>query len=458
MSDDQGIPLGRHYDDATKKTGELIDYTGERHLIVFGPNGSGKGTRFLVPTLLTVKDRSILVIDPKGELCAITEAYRRTVGDVVILNPFNVLGLGSDGFNPLALLDPDNPDTFYDDAAALGEALIRVEGKDPHWGESAQGLVVGLLMWEKIQNREKASLANVRRMLTEADEFETYEDENGVKRRKQTKGLRVTAADMIASENTIVASLAGRFTGENNELASIRSTADTQTRWMLSPPMAADIGKDGANFRKLKEKPTTVYLILPAQNMRTHSVWLRLVIVSALRALYKAGGLRTLFLIDEMPALGHLGPLEDAFGLVRGYKVQIAGICQDLTQLKALYNDRWESFLANAGAILGFAPNDLTTAKWMSERAGVTTMLAPSSSESVSPRTGERNRTENLNPIKRPVWLPQELMSFEEGTGLVFYAGMGNGVRFYGPPYFRIAALNGRASNNPYRPKEADKT
>ena len=69
--------------------------------------------------------------------------------------------------------------------------------------------------------------------------------------------------------------------------------------------------------------------------MRTHSVWLRLVIVSALRALYRPGGLRTLFLIDEMPALGHLAPLEDAFGLVRGYKVQIAGICQDLAQLKA---------------------------------------------------------------------------------------------------------------------------
>jgi type IV secretion system protein VirD4 len=57
-------------------------------------------------------------------------------------------------------------------------------------------------------------------------------------------------------------------------------------------------------------------------------------------------GLRTLFLIDEMPALG---PLEDAFGLVRGYKVQIAGICQDLAQLKALYKERWASFLANAG-------------------------------------------------------------------------------------------------------------
>ena len=93
-----------------------------------------------------------------------------------------------------------------------------------------------------------------------------------------------------------------------------------------------------------------------------------------------------------MPALGHLAPLEDAFGLVRGYKVQIAGICQDLNQLKALYKERWESFLANAGVVQGFTPNDLTTADWMSRRAGQATMLAPSSSESRSPK-GERSET-----------------------------------------------------------------
>jgi len=118
--------------------------------LLFGPNGTGKGTRLLIPNLLSIKDRSIVVIDPKGELAAVTADYRRTVGDVVMLNPFNVLGLGSAGFNPLATLNPKSPETFYDDAAALGEALIRIEGNDPHWGESAQGLLVALIMWEKI--------------------------------------------------------------------------------------------------------------------------------------------------------------------------------------------------------------------------------------------------------------------------------------------------------------------
>jgi type IV secretion system protein VirD4 len=176
---------------------------------------------------------------------------------------------------------------------------------------------------------------------------------------------------------------------------------------------------------------------------------LRLVVVSALRALYRPGGLRTLLLIDEMPALGHLAPLEDAFGLVRGYKVQIAGICQDLNQLKALYKERWESFLANAGVVQGFTPNDLSTADWMSRRAGQATVLAPSSSESRSPK-GERSESASWSQIARPLYLPQELTGFAEGTGLLWLAGMANGVRFFAPPYWKIEQAAKRAARNPY--------
>jgi type IV secretion system protein VirD4 len=451
MTDDSdGIGLGRHYDDATQRVGKKIPYQGERHLILFGPNGTGKGTRFLIPNLLTITDRSIVVIDPKGELAAVTADYRRTVSDVVMLNPFNMLGLGSAGFNPLAALDLESP-YFYDEAAALGEALIKLEGKDPHWTESAQGLIVALIMWEKQRKGKKANLENVREMLTERDRFENYTGDDGKKLELPTAGLRFTATQMTNDGGYEIASLASRFAGrDTNELASIRSTGDTQTRWLLSKPMRDDLKKPGVDFRKLKDKPTTVYVILPAERMRTHSTWLRLVVVSALRALYRPGGLRTLFLIDEMPALGHLGPLEDAFGLVRGYNVQIAGICQDLAQLKALYNERWESFLANAGVVQGFAPNDLTTADWMSRRAGLTTLIASNTSENVSPATGQRNEGTSWNQVGRALYLPHQLMGFAEGTGLFWLAGMANSTRFFAPPYWKIEQCAKRAAKNPY--------
>src|ERR1700683_2857694 len=80
------IRLGRYIDREQNTIAGRMSYTGERNAIVFGPNGSGKGTRILMPNLLQCRDRSIFVIDPKGELAAVTAPFRRTLGQVVIIN------------------------------------------------------------------------------------------------------------------------------------------------------------------------------------------------------------------------------------------------------------------------------------------------------------------------------------------------------------------------------------
>jgi type IV secretion system protein VirD4 len=358
----------------------------------------------------------------------------------------------SAGFNPLAVLDPSSPN-FYDDAAGIGEALIKIEGKEPHWSESAQGLLVGLLMWEKLCNGRNASLENVRALLTEPDTFEDVAGPDGKPVNVLACGLRMTAREMVTHGGYEVASLASRFTHLTDEISSIRSTGDTQTRWLLSPRVRADLKKDpGIDFGQLKRRPTTVYVILPAERMRTHSVWLRLVIVSALRALYRPGGVRTMLLIDEMAALGYLAPLEEAFGLVRGYKIQIAGFVQDLGQLKALYHDRWESFMANAGVVQGLAPNDLFTADWMSRRAGQTTIIAKGLGRSIglAPRGGTETDSESWQQVARARFLPHELFGFEKGTGLLWLAGLADSVKFSAPGYYEMTDCKARALPNPY--------
>src|SRR5271156_2180820 len=186
-----GIPLGYEWDTQTGRYGRKLIFDGSRapHLLLIGPNGAGKGTRLLVPALLQMENRSVVVIDPKGELAAITAAWRRTIGDVVVLNPFGLHvrqypDLASSGFNPLAFLDPAAP-TFYDDSAGLAEALIRVEGDaQRHFPESARGLITAAMMWVRKLHGEQASLQQVRMMLTEREE---------VRDGRVVKGLRRTA-------------------------------------------------------------------------------------------------------------------------------------------------------------------------------------------------------------------------------------------------------------------------
>lgn len=455
-----GIPLGYEWDTRTGKYGKRVTFTGKTapHLLLLGPNGSGKGTRLLIPALLELAGRSVVVIDPKGELAAVTSVWRRTIGDVVVLNPFGLLvdrdpGLQSAGFNPLAALDPKAP-TFYDDAAGLSEALIRVEGDTQrHFPESARGLVTAAIMWECKLQGANASLQNVRMMLTAREEWETIDGE-----RRLVAGLRHTALLMCKAAEQFpdqggwqIASLASRFIQEfNNETSGVRSTADTQTGWMLSDPMAADLGKNGVDFRTLKQKPVTVYVVLPAERLRTHGVWLRLVITSALRALYQPGGVPVLLMLDEAAQLGHLGPIEDALGQARGYGIALWPVFQDWNQLRELYQARAETFAGASGAVFGFAPAEMQTAEWMSKRSGEETIMGMSAGEADA---GElRGPRANYSAQTRRVLPPHELLNLPEGHGLVWFAGQARPVPVYAPPYWDIRRCAERARPNPYAP------
>ena len=133
-----GYATDRTEGDPPSFLGEDIRYVGDRHVMVIGPNGSGKSRRVLLPSLAQLKDWSIVVVDPKGELAGMCAEYRDPgLRHSLFLNPFGVLGLPSHGHNPVAALDPAHED-FPDDALGLAEAMIRVEGREPHWAASAR--------------------------------------------------------------------------------------------------------------------------------------------------------------------------------------------------------------------------------------------------------------------------------------------------------------------------------
>ena len=305
-----------------------------------------------------------------------TALHRLRLGDdVKIIDPFGIVSdlvqtrpweygtlrevAPSVGFNPLAGLSAS--DNFYDDSAIVADALIKIQGTDPHWTESAQGLVQGLLMWQCLEHGRKANLGEVRRLLTEADEDgDVVDPKTGEIYRTQVKGLAITAKLMSQHKNFAVQSLAGRFTKETptDEVESIRSTADTQTRWLLSDPVRADLEKDGIDFTTLKtgDRPTTVYVVLPAVRLESHSIWLRLVVSEVIRACMSAlGRWHVLMIADEFPALGHLSIIQKQWGVTRDYGLAIYATLQDLTQLKRLYPDSWETMLSSAGVVQFFS-------------------------------------------------------------------------------------------------------
>ena len=360
-----------------KLTNSIFNYTGDGHLILIGPNGSGKTRNLLVPNLCVLPNWSTLVVDPKGELAVWTAKHRKDAGsEIVTFDPFGVIEsrypglvkelpyLKSQGLNPIAILDPDSDD-FADDAKLIGEALIKVDGRDAHWGTSAQALVTGLIMALRMKTKDDGSansMADLRRLLGLAPD-----------------ALGKTIAKIVEdtkSEPAITAKL-NRFTEikpENRELFSVLSTAVNQTEWLDSKPIQRALSGGTYDFAEMKLRPITIYLVLPPRFIETHSIWLRLMITAVLMPLIRSTAqdqdVPVLFVLDEFAALGRLEVIERNMPLMRGYGIKLCMVLQDISQLKNCYKMLWESFISNAGVIQSFAPNDMTTREYLANLSG----------------------------------------------------------------------------------------
>ncbi len=359
-----------------------------------------------------------MVIDPFGVMKA---TYPRLVAKY----PF----LKSNGYNPIAALDPKNDD-FPDDAMRLAEAIIRVEGNEPHWSQSAQDLVAALAMYVRLDN-PKGSLADVRRFLGQAaTEF------------RETVGKMIDAGiDHECEELAVKAARFGELTGDNKELNSIISTALTQTRWLDSRPIKKDLAQGGFDFSTLKQTPTTIYLILPPRYLATHATWLRVLLTSIMLPLLRStddAKVPVLFMLDEFAQLGRMQVIEDNLALLRGYRVKLWTVFQDFAQAQSLYKDRWESFVGNAGVLHAFAPQDVTTRKYLSDLSGQRLYWLRVAGTNTSHNLGGHSSissgaNESLQNMQGPIFWPQGLGKMEIGDAVLFSRGIAVRAHFPDP-------------------------
>lgn len=443
------LPPGVSYREIREFYREPLHYAGERHLVTIAPTRTGKGTTAQLPALLE-HDASLFMIDPKGENAAIAAKCRRDVMGhaVYVVNPFGVLGedfkargfAQSARFNPLASLDPDG-ETYMAEVSALCEALILGEGKEPHWTDSARDLVSARILWAcKYGKPEDKTLPAVRDFLT-LDQAAFLE----------------AVATMAACDDVPIRNKAMRFIKSREELDSVISTAQTQTAFLDDPLLRESLTGDDFRFIDLKRKKMSVFLVLPAKLIPPYAKWFRLMVVSALDALMSTeekGAKPVLLMLDEFASLGHLSSVENAMGLAAGFGVQLWPFVQDIHQLEDIYAKRWKSFLANAGVQQYFTPNDVDTAKHISERAGSKTVIVEGATQSeISKQQAQGGFTglsKSAHEIERPLLNPNDLFSLESYAGLIFLTGNKNTLKYGRLSYRENDKYKGLWDENPY--------
>ena len=432
-----GLLIGRN-----PGTGQLLRYDGPAHLITLAPTRAGKGVGTVIPNLLAV-ERSVLVIDPKGENARIAGEARQRFGTVHVLDPFEVSGHPSACYNPLDRLTPDSLD-LGEDAASLTEALVMDPAgqvQEAHWNEEAKAILGGLIMFCVChEDSDRRSLATVREYLTLPPE--------------KLRALLELMQDSDAAGG-LISRAANRFLGKaDREAASVLSNAQRHTHFLDSPRIARCLARSDFAFSDLRHRITSVFLVLPPNRMDAYSRWLRLLVSQALQDIARDAEVSatlaapvdaqgasqrlftpTLFLLDEFAALGRLEAVERAMGLMAGYGLQLWPILQDMSQLKDLYSDRANTFIANAGVQQVFGVNDFEPAKWLSQMIGQET----SRFQTDSFKPGDGPSFSNYL-TGRDLLTPDEIMQMPPNVQLLRVQGqpsaLAQKLRFYADPEF----------------------
>ena len=127
----------------------------------------------------------------------------------------------------------------------------------------------------------------------------------------------------------------------------------------------------GSDFKladlKTRGAGVSLYLCLPQRYMPAHYRWLRMMISLTITEMEKPPwpssqlvqntqkpGLPTdnshapvLMILDAFTELKRMEIIEAAVAQIAGYGVKLVFVLQSLEQLKAVYKDNWEIFLAN---------------------------------------------------------------------------------------------------------------
>lgn len=390
----QGYIVGKFED-------RFLRFNQPGHLITFAPTRSGKGVGHVIPNLLT-HPGSVVVNDIKGENYAVTHRKRREFSQVLKFAPFED---DSNCYNPLDFIRTGTEDEL-DDVRLLADMMIVVnpESSDPFWAMEAKNLVTALTLHVATARPPVLrNLGEVRYLLMQSSE-----------------DFQFTIKEMLKSKSEHVRRMAAALSAtEPKVMASIMSTAKSQTAVWDSPRLNAITGRSDFQLKDIKEKPTSLYVIIPPEYLETYKPVIRIMIgltVASMTKTSKKPKHNVLFLIDEFPALGYMEIIETGIGYLAGYGVTLWTFIQDLSQLKALYK-KWETFISNCAVRVAFGTNDYDTAKVLSDMLGNTTIKVTSKG------SGKGGGSANVSETARPLMTPDEIMRVPFDSQLIFYQG-----------------------------------
>lgn len=402
--------LGRNGDDARSPVGRKD----ESHVLLCAMNRSAKG-RAIITNNLLLWQGSLFCNDPKGENASVTAARRGQGSEyatkylnqkVCVLDSHHTAKVDDRYrayYNVLDELDHEHHSTPAKAENIVSSFVTDTAKKDETWDDMAIGYMKALILHivtapvSKQENdgfipAEERDLVTFRRMIQTGH----FYAETALKARIPPEDLRKNPPDTqllllkeMERNPAFDGIIADEAKNQINNLKtqpklwnSIRASAALATKWIDDPQIRKVLraGTYPNTFRaeelETDPKGVSLYVCLKLEDQKRLAAWPRMItnmVLSAAQTEYfrsPASGHNTLMMLDEFAALQRMKTIEDAAPAIAGAGVKLFLVLQNLSQMKSVYGENFEAFMANAGTHIYYGFNDNFTAEYVKKRLG----------------------------------------------------------------------------------------
>src|SRR5215216_5546299 len=371
-----------------------------RHIVIFGPPGSGKSKTFLMGMLRDIaRGGSAIVLDPKGELFEQTALAFRQVYRLDLVKPSR-----SDRWN--FVLKCKNSPEF---AGQMAATMIGLEGTkhsvstaDPFWQESSLLLL-------------KAILLHVADIVEEPTPPMIYEY-------LALRDLPTIAREMVSSPNGHVRLAWGAFQKappqtQGSVLTSLMSKLGTfqeeNAQKICAPRSKSDreAGVRQIDFGKLRERGTVIYIVVAEGDASRYKNVLATFIGQAVNELRieerDMEVAPVAFVLDEAANVPLVG-LKEIVGVGRGRKIGLILGYQSLPQVHDQYGtDGGNAILGSIGTMIFLPGLDDVTTQFASRRIGQTTVWSHTTVDGKGKKLDNERQSETGRALMDPTEVRQ---------------------------------------------------
>jgi type IV secretion system protein VirD4 len=427
-----GFVLGR--------VGRSLAVAGELSGLVIGPAGTGKSTCVLIPTILSMRNRSQVIHDPKGELSEAVAGYLSRYGDYYLIN----LAAGpqhSARFNPIARQSlPMNSSARGD--AIDGAWTFLLPSKPGGSGDSAsfftdmgRSLGSALTLWEIYDAESRATDATFPMVLdrlsrlgtvgadpddtdpmgTELMEMANQAEAAGWPARIATALRQIAPLDYRTRSNISITSGQGLKPFLNQSVADCVSGCDFQYSDFR--------GRPTGRWPFRRRRPIYVAIKSPPKSQEVSGALLALFVDGLTRYLTqrlpRKGELGVTYVMDEFYFMPPSKDIVDGPAILRGYGIRILAAIQSWSQVVAVYGEQKARILwENMAYKCLFTQNDFTSAKLISDLVG--NLTRDRASETVR---GINDVSEGRSEEGYAALPPQEVLNLKKGYVIIVQQG-----------------------------------